>query len=147
MRAVCCRVNHASVSVDNKIVGEIGPGLLVYIGVMVGDTQRDAQWIARKLPTLRLFNDQHDKMNNSTLDIAGSLLLIPNFTLAARAQKGNRPSYTDAALPDTAQPLFETVAQLCTDQLTTATGLFAAHMHINCQCDGPVTIILDSPKT
>src|SRR5688572_22715730 len=113
MRAIACRVDHASVTVDEQLVGRTGPGLLVYVGIMSGDTEADAQWLSDKLIALRLFNDEAGKMNHSVRDVSGGLLLIPNFTLAGRTRKGTRPSYSDAAAPDMAKPLFERLAAAC----------------------------------
>src|SRR5688572_11473945 len=107
MRAVLCRVDHASVTVDHQIVGQIAHGLLACIGIMCGDTDADVQWLADKLTTIRVFNDDAGKMNLSLRDVRGGLLLIPNFTLAGRTKKGTRPSYSDAAAPDVAKPLFD----------------------------------------
>ena len=147
MRCVLCRVNSASVEVDAQTVGSIGIGLLVYVGVLDGDTQRDVQWTAEKLCTLRLFNDPAGKINCSLRDVGGSLLLIPNFTLAGDSRKGTRPSFTDAALPEYAEELFNALVNACAETDLTHTGRFGAHMKIDAQFDGPVTVIIDSPES
>lgn len=146
MRAVVCRVAEAAVSVEGRERGRIGPGLLVYVGIVAGDGEEEAQWMARKLPALRLFNDAAGRMNLSLTDIGGGLLLIPNFTLAGRTRKGTRPSYTDAADPTDAQPLFQKLAHLTAEHVPTATGVFGATMHIHAHFEGPVTVVVDSPE-
>ena len=113
MRAVVCRVESASVEVEGRTVGRIDRGLLAYIGVYRGDGSEQARWMADKLLALRLFPDEAGRMNRSVRDVAGSILLIPNFTLAARTRKGTRPSFTDAADPADAQPLFDHLARRC----------------------------------
>lgn len=145
MRAVVCRVEAASVAVDGEVVGEVGRGLLAYLGVLQGDEARDADWLAEKLTAIRLFPDEAGKMNRSVVDLGGGLLLIPNFTLAGRTRKGTRPSFTDAAAPDQAQALFQRVADRCGQHVPTATGRFGAHMLIDARFDGPVTVLIDSP--
>lgn len=144
MRAVVCRVDHATVTVDDQIVGRVERGLLIYVGVLEGDAQADAEWIAEKLLSLRLFNDAAGKMNLSVRDVGGGLLLIPNFTLAGRTHKGTRPSYSDAAPPELARPLFNDVAAHCGLQAPVGTGVFGAHMLIDARFNGPVTVNLDS---
>jgi D-tyrosyl-tRNA(Tyr) deacylase len=144
MRAVVSRVNKAQVAVDGSVVGAIERGLLVYVGVITGDSDADATWLADKLIGLRVCADAEGRINASAADIHGGLLLIPNFTLAGRTRKGNRPSFTDAAAPDEARRLFEMVARRCAAKITTATGVFGAHMLIDAQADGPVTVLLDS---
>ncbi len=144
MRAVVCRVDHAAVEVDGPTVGRIGPGLLVYAGIMQGDAEQDLQWMARKLTALRLFNDEQGKMNLCVRDIGGSILLIPNFTLAGRTDKGTRPSYCDAQTPALAKPMFEALAAECGKVIPIATGIFGAHMLIDARFNGPVTVMIDS---
>jgi riboflavin synthase alpha subunit/D-tyrosyl-tRNA(Tyr) deacylase len=140
MRAVVCRVHRASVVADGAAAGRIERGLLVFLGVMRGDTDAQAQWIIDKLQQLRVFPDEHGKLNRSVRDVGGSILLIPNFTLAGDARRGTRPSFSDAAPPDIAMPLFQRVVDGC----AAAAGVFGAHMDIDAQCDGPITLILDS---
>ena len=147
MRAVLCRVNHASVIVDGQAVGSIGRGLLVYVGVVAGDGPGQVEWMARKIPALRVFPDERGRMNRSAADVEAGLLLIPNFTLAARMTKGTRPSFTDAADPPVARPLFDDLTRRCAEHVATAAGLFGAEMTIDAQFAGPVTLILETPGT
>ena len=145
MRAVVSRVSESRVRVDGDTVGQIGRGLLVYVGVIAGDTASDVAWMARKLTTLRIFDEaEPGKMNESVADVGGGLLLISNFTLSARTKKGTRPSFTDAAEPAEAERLFDRVAEACRAVVPTETGRFGASMRIENVADGPVTIWLDS---
>jgi D-aminoacyl-tRNA deacylase len=144
MRAVICRVDRASVCVEDQVVGRIDRGLLVYIGVITGDTADDAAWLVEKLLSIRLFSDDAGKMNLSVADVGGGLLLIPNFTLAGRTRKGTRPSFSDAAASQLAAALFQAVADACSARVPTATGVFGAHMLVDSACNGPVTVTLDS---
>lgn len=144
MKAVVCRVDRAAVNVDGQCVGAIDRGLLVYLGIMAGDTDADHAWMVRKLVNLRIFPDEQDRMNRSVRDIGGSMLLIPNFTLAARTQKGTRPSFTDAAAPADAGPKFKQIAEDIAGHVPCHTGVFAAHMIIEAVNNGPITICLDS---
>jgi len=144
MKAVVCRVHHAQVVVDQQIVGRCDHGLLVYVGVVEGDTEKDADWLADKLVALRVFGDEAGKMNRSVAEAGGGLLLVSNFTLAGRTKKGARPSFTDAAPPDVAQALFDRVVERCNRTVATQTGRFGAHMDIDARFDGPVTVIVDS---
>ena len=146
MRAVVCRVDQASVSVEGRVRGSIDHGLLVYLGVIEGDGEPDVQWMAQKLPAQRLFNDEAGRMNRSVADIEGGLLLIPNFTLAGRTRKGTRPSFTDAADPAIAEPLFDYLAARCGERIQTATGVFGATMQIDARFEGPVTVVVESPN-
>lgn len=147
MRAVIQRVTRASVDVAGERVGEIGLGFMALIGVMEGDTQEDAAYIAKKISGLRVFEDAEDKMNLSLKDVGGSVLLVSQFTLAGDARKGNRPSFSTAARPETAEPLFETLAALLRDaSLHVETGRFRTHMEVSLVNDGPVTILLDSKR-
>ncbi len=147
MRAVVQRVSEASVEVDGRVVGEVGEGLLVLVGVEEGDTGADADYIAEKTAGLRIFNDAADKMNLSVADVGGGVLLISQFTLHGDCRRGRRPSFTAAARPETAIPLYEEVARrLRAAGLSVATGEFGAHMHVALVNDGPVTILLDSKK-
>ncbi len=147
MRSVVSRVSRAAVVVGGEPVGEIGRGLLVYVGVVEGDGEADARWTAEKLFALRIFPDEAGRMNRSVADVEGGLLLIPNFTLAGRTRKGSRPSFTDAADPAVAEPLFDRVAALCAERVTTATGVFGGDMRITSTADGPVTLVLESPAS
>ena len=145
MRAVVCRVENASVVVGGRTVGRIDRGLLAYIGVYRGDGEPQARWLADKLLALRLFGDDAGRMNRSVRDVGGSILLIPNFTLAGRTRKGTRPSFTDAADPDAAEPLFDQLVQRCGREIAAAAGVFGAHMLIDARFDGPVTVLVDTP--
>lgn len=148
MKAVVCRVDAASVEVDAHVAGRIERGLLVYLGVMQGDTEAQAKWMAQKLATLRLFNDEAGKINLSVKDVGGGVLLIPNFTLAGETSRGTRPSFSTAAPPEVARTLFDLVRDQLTHHLAAtghlATGVFGAHMLINANFNGPVTVIVDS---
>lgn len=144
MRAVIQRVRSASVETNGQVAGQIGPGLLVYVGVSVADTGSLAPKLADKLAHLRIFEDQAGKMNRSVQDIGGGLLVVPNFTLQADARKGRRPAFVDAARPDQAQPIFERLlAELESLGCTVGCGVFGADMTITSIADGPVNIVLD----
>lgn len=149
MRTVIQRVRHASVTVEGRVTGQIGPGLLVLAGFAPTDTPAALDWMARKLVQLRIFSDDEGKMNRSVQDVSGQVLVVSQFTLLADARKGNRPSYTGAAPPPVAAPLYEQfVRQL--EQLLgqpVATGEFGADMQVELLNDGPVTIVLDSPES
>lgn len=146
MRAVIQRVSNAKVDVDKETVGQIEKGLLVYLSVGKDDSDRDAKFFAEKIPNLRIFPDEQDKMNLSVIDIGGSILLISNFTLHGNCQKGRRPGFDAAAEPQLAEKLYEKAISLIKQQgVTIQTGIFAAHMHITSTNDGPVTFILESP--
>ncbi len=131
--------------VGGQTVGQIEKGLLVYLGVGVNDTEEDAKFIAEKIPALRIFADQQDKMNLSVSDAGGAILLISNFTLYGDCQKGRRPRFDDAARPELAQKLYELVVELIKKQgINVQTGIFAAKMLVDSVNDGPVTFILNS---
>ena len=145
MKIVIQRVKRASVTADGVPAGKCGHGLLLLVGVVPTDTARDAELLAAKISKMRIFTDDADKMNLSVLDIGGSALAVSNFTLAADISHGNRPSFTGAAKPEAANPLYE---HFC-DALRAAgvpveTGVFGADMQIETVCDGPVTIVADS---
>lgn len=146
MRAVIQRVSQASCTVDRETTGEIGPGLVVLLGIEEADGVEDLRWLAQKIASLRVFGDENGLMNKSLRDIQGDILLISQFTLFAQTKKGNRPSFLRAAKPDKAIPLYEGMI----DELTThlgreiATGRFGADMKISLVNDGPVTIIMDT---
>jgi D-tyrosyl-tRNA(Tyr) deacylase len=147
MRMVCQRVLEAKVTVNDRPVGSIGRGLLVYLGVGKGDTVNDAQFMADKLVNLRIFADQAGKMNLSVRDVAGAILLISNFTLHGDCRKGRRPGFDAAAEPALAEQLYEKVAELISEQgVTIEKGLFGQYMHVTSINDGPVTFLLDSAK-
>ena len=144
MRSVAQRVRSASVRVDDRIVGEIGPGLLVLLGVAEGDGEPNARWMARKLANLRIFADDQGRMNRSVVDTGGSILLVSQFTLCADTRQGNRPSFVNAAQPEVAEPLVTLTADLLREQgLDVATGEFGASMLVTLENDGPVTIVLE----
>ena len=145
MKALLQRVSHASVSVDGVEVGRIGKGLVVFMGVADGDTEKDAQYLAQKIANLRIFADAEGKFNLSALDINGELLLVSQFTLLADTRKGRRPSFVEAAPPAQAEELFSYfVEQMRATGLKVATGRFQEYMQVEIHNDGPVTIMLDS---
>ncbi len=145
MRLLIQRVSSAKVTVDLQVVGSIGPGLLVFIGIGQGDTEADADKMAHKLVSLRLFSDAAGKMNLSLLDIHGDLLIVSQFTLYAETSKGNRPSYSLAAKPELARELYESFVSKCRAKgVKVETGVFQAHMVVDIVNDGPVTISCQS---
>lgn len=145
MRALIQRVKEASVSVDNRQIGEVGPGLLVLICAMSGDTEAEADRLAAKIAKLRIFKDDAEKMNRSVTDIDGGVLVVSQFTLAADTSRGNRPGFSTAAGPDEGNRLYLYFAdQLRTLGLTVATGEFGADMQVRLTNDGPVTIWMDT---
>ena len=147
MRAVVQRVTESSVSVDDKITGQIGKGLMVLIGVEEGDTEKDADYIARKVAALRVFDDEDGVMNLSVQDIGGEILAVSQFTLLGDVRKGNRPSYFQAAGPEEADALYRKVIELLTDKgIHVEEGVFQAEMMVRISNDGPVTILLESHK-
>ncbi|RSK45694.1 D-aminoacyl-tRNA deacylase [Hymenobacter perfusus] len=148
MRIVLQRVRQASVTVEGRLTGQIGPGLLVLAGFAPDDNAVRLDWMARKLVQMRIFSDEEGKMNRSVQDIGGEVLVVSQFTLLADARKGNRPSYTGAAPPPVAIPLYEQFVQLVSNLLgrAVATGEFGADMQVELLNDGPVTIVLDSPE-
>ncbi|MEW5948627.1 MAG: D-aminoacyl-tRNA deacylase [Thermodesulfobacteriota bacterium] len=147
MRAVLQRVKEACVTVDGKKAGEIGPGLLIFLGVEKDDTPSDAAYMASKIVSLRIFADGSDKFNLSLLDVGGECLIVSQFTLLGDCRKGKRPSFEQAAPPGLARQLYELfvieVRRLC---VPVATGEFQARMEVSLINDGPVTILLDSKK-
>lgn len=145
MRAVIQRVQKASVSVDGELISEIGPGLLTLLGVKNGDGEKEVEWMMRKIVGMRIFEDEAGKMNRSLIDMAGSHLIVSQFTLCADASKGNRPSFIDAARPEVARPLYERALEISRSLgAPTFGGRFQAHMKIDLVNDGPVTIFLES---
>ncbi len=146
MRAVVQRVREASVSVDDQVIGAIGVGLVIFIGVTHDDSDEDAQFLAQKIATLRIFEDAAGKFNHSALDIGASALVVSQFTLYADSRRGRRPDFIAAARPEVAEPLIQRFVALLREQgLTVETGQFQAKMLVEIHNDGPVTIILDSP--
>ena len=147
VKALLQRVSLASVSVAGEEVGRIGPGLVVFLGVSEGDTEKDAQYLMQKIINLRVFPDNEQKFNLSALDIRGELLLVSQFTLLADTRKGRRPSFEGAARPDKAEALFNYTVMLAGESgLRMATGRFQQHMQVEILNDGPVTIMLDSKE-
>jgi len=146
VRTVIQRVNRASVTIKNRIRSEIGPGLLVLIGIEESDNDVDIEWLCNKIVQLRIFNDSNEVMNRSVRDTGGDILTISQFTLHAKTRKGNRPSYIRAAPPEIAIPLYNSfvvrLSQLLGKQV--GTGEFGAMMQIELINDGPVTIIIDT---
>jgi D-aminoacyl-tRNA deacylase len=145
MKALIQRVTRASVSVESKVVGKIGRGLVVFIGVENGDSTEDIQYLTRKIVELRIFDDADGKFNLSALDVKVELLLVSQFTLLATTRKGRRPGFTDAAAPEIAETLFnQFVEQVRARGLKVETGRFQTHMLVEINNDGPVTIFIDS---
>lgn len=144
MRALIQRVSSASVTVDGTVTGAIGPGLLVLVCAMQGDTETESAWLAQKIAKLRIFRDDEGRMNRSVLDTAGAALVVSQFTLAAET-KGNRPGFSTAAAPEDGKRLYEHFsAQLAGQGLEVANGVFGAEMKVELTNDGPVTIWLDT---
>lgn len=144
MKAVVQRVTRAEVRVDGAVVGRVGPGMLVLLGVMRGDGEREARALAGKLALFRCFRDDDDKMNRSALDCGAGVLVVSQFTLAADGRKGRRPSFDRAAPPAEAEPLYELfVLKLRGHGLVVATGRFGARMEVELVNDGPVTFVLE----
>jgi D-tyrosyl-tRNA(Tyr) deacylase len=140
-------VSEASVRVEGELTGQIGPGLVVLLGVQVGDSEADAEALADKVVNLRIFPDEAGQMNRSVLDSGGSLLVVSQFTLLGDARKGRRPSFIDAARPEEADRLYlHFVERLRVSKLPVATGVFRATMDVALVNQGPVTILLDSRK-
>jgi len=148
MRAVVQRVTRAQVSVGEEVVGKIGPGLLVLLGVAKSDTQADADYLATKILGLRIFDDENGKMNLSLAETRGSVLAVSQFTLYGDARKGRRPSFDEAAPPHLANELYQHfVGKIREAGFTCQTGRFQAMMTVELVNDGPVTILVDSPRT
>ena len=146
MRAVVQRTTGASVTVEGAIVGEIGRGLVVFLGVEEGDTTQDLLYICDKVIGLRVFDDENEIPNRSVQDIGGSILLVSQFTLCADARKGKRPSYIKAARPEQAIPLYEAAIARIGQSVPVQCGVFQANMQVRLVNDGPHTILLDSKK-
>ena len=145
MKAVLQRVTEARVEVDGAITGECGEGLMILLGVAKGDTEIDADLLARKICNLRIFTDENDKMNLSVKDIDGEALVISQFTLMANYRHGNRPDYMESAPPDEANRLYEYFKSLMSKELRhVGSGVFGAHMKVSLTNNGPVTIVMDS---
>jgi len=148
VRAVVQRVSEASVSVGGQVSGSVGPGLCVLVGVGQGDSEEDARWMADKVVSLRIFEDEQGKMNRSVLEVRGGLLAISQFTLFGEARKGTRPGFVDAARPEIAQPLYARFCELARERgVQVAEGVFRATMQVRIVNEGPVTLLLDSRKS
>ncbi len=147
MRAVIQRVLQAEVKANDRQVGKIDKGLLVYLSIGKEDTIKDAEFMADKLVNLRIFADEAGKMNRSVLDVGGRILLVSNFTLHGDCRKGRRPGFDAAAEPALAQQLYEKVIELIAEQdVTVEKGTFGEYMHVSSINDGPVTFLLDSSR-
>lgn len=148
MRVIVQRTSQAEVRIDGEVVGKIGNGFMLLVGVTYGDTEADADWLAKKTAQMRVFEDAEGKMNLGLQDVGGEVLSISQFTLYADCRKGNRPSFINAARPETAEPLYEYFNKQLSEQygLHVETGRFGADMKVDFVNDGPVTIILDSAE-
>jgi len=146
MRALIQRVIQAKVTVDGRPIAEIGQGLVILLGVGHADGEQQAKFLAEKIATLRIFEDAQGKTNLSILDVGGAAIVVSQFTLYADTRKGRRPSFTEAALPEVAAPLVDKFAELLRQQgVPTQMGEFGAHMLVEIENDGPVTIWLEKP--
>ncbi len=144
MRALLQRVSRASVTIEDKVISQIGKGLVILLGVGHGDGDAQASFLAEKIANLRVFEDEQGKTNLSILDVSGEAIVVSQFTLYADTHKGRRPSFIDAALPDVAAPLVDRFVELLRSHgVPTQTGLFGAHMQVEIHNDGPVTIWLE----
>lgn len=146
MRVLVQRVREASVTVDGRVTGAIGAGLLLLVGIEAPDSRADSEWLVKKISQLRIFNDDDGVMNRSLLDCGGEVLAVSQFTLFATTKKGNRPGYSRAARPEQSSPMFDEFVQLLGATLgkPVPTGVFGADMQVALVNDGPVTIWLDS---
>jgi len=144
--AVVQRVNNSWVEVDGKVVGKIGKGINILLGVEKGDTQEDIKKLLNKIPFLRIFEDENGKMNLSLLDVKGEALVISQFTLAGNVKKGRRPSFENAEKPEKAKELYEIFVKELSQYVPVQTGIFAAHMKVFIENDGPVTFIINSKE-
>jgi D-tyrosyl-tRNA(Tyr) deacylase len=146
LKIVLQRVSSASVTIENKIVADIKKGLLILIGVEAADLQEDIDWLVGKITKIRIFEDENQVMNLSVKDIDGDIITVSQFTLHAATKKGNRPSYSKAAKPDVAIPMYENFVQQLEKELgkKIQTGVFGADMKVSLINDGPVTILIDS---
>jgi D-tyrosyl-tRNA(Tyr) deacylase len=148
MRAVVQRVNEAAVKLQGGYCSQIDKGLLILAGFEAGDTQNDVEWMSRKIAALRIFSDENGLMNLSVKDIGGDILIVSQFTLYASYQKGNRPSFIQAARPEVAIPIYEMFVEKLSKEIgkKVKTGVFGAAMKVELINDGPVTIVMDSKK-
>ncbi len=144
MRVVIQRVREARVTVDGEVVGQIGPGLLLLVGIGRGDTEEALRWVAEKIINLRIFEDEDGRMNRSLQEVGGEILAVSQFTLYGDVRKGRRPNFTGAAPPEEAEPLFNRFVQLLRESgAKVETGRFRAHMLVELVNDGPVTLLLE----
>jgi D-tyrosyl-tRNA(Tyr) deacylase len=145
MRVVLQRVKHGAVSVEGRVIAEIGRGLVILVGIGPGDGEEQARALVEKIAHLRIFEDEQGKMNLSALDVGGEALVVSQFTLYADTRRGRRPSFTEAATPEIARPLVDHFAALLSAQgMPTQTGEFGAHMLVEITNDGPVTIWMEA---
>lgn len=146
MRAVIQKVSHASITIDQDLAKKMGPGLVILLGIEESDGQSDIEWLSGKISRLRIFDDEQGIMNLSIQDVNGDIMIVSQFTLHASTKKGNRPSYIKAASPETAIPLYNTFIGQMQQELgkPVLTGEFGAHMQVNLNNDGPVTISIDT---
>lgn len=148
MRVVLQRVKNGSVTVEGKVTGAIDKGYVLLVGIKDGDTKEDVEYVANKIAGLRLFEDEEGKMNDSIQEVGGDILSISQFTLYGDTRKGRRPSFTDAARPDVAEPLWEYFNEVLREKhrLTVEVGVFGAMMDVQLTNDGPVTLIVESKE-
>ncbi len=146
MKAVIQRVTHSKVTVDDATVGSIDNGMLVLLGVGKNDSENDVDYLVNKIVHLRIFEDDNDKMNLSLKDVGGSILVVSQFTIMGECRKGLRPSFSNAANPELANTLYEYFINEARKQVDVQTGQFQAHMMVELCNDGPVTLIIESPK-
>lgn len=148
MRIVLQRVSEASVTIEGVVRGQIGAGFMLLVGISEGDSQEDIEWLVRKIVGMRVFSDEDGRMNRSLQEVKGEILLVSQFTLHASTKKGNRPSYTRAASPEIAVPLYEATIESFESMLghKIQCGEFGADMKVSLINDGPVTIVLDSHR-
>jgi D-tyrosyl-tRNA(Tyr) deacylase len=145
MKVVLQRVTEASVTVDGKVVGQVGKGFMILVGVTHEDTETDARYLADKIAGLRVFEDENEKMNLSILEVGGSVLSISQFTLYADTRKGRRPAFVEAARPEVANPIYEKFNGFLRETgIVVETGIFGANMAVSLVNDGPVTIVIES---
>ncbi|MCF8056510.1 MAG: D-tyrosyl-tRNA(Tyr) deacylase [Desulfocapsa sp.] len=148
MRAVIQRVSRASVTVDSEITGQIGTGVLIFLGIHKDDDEKEIKWMVKKIINLRIFEDDDGKMNRSLIDTNGAMLVVSQFTLYGDCRKGRRPGYSGAAPPETANTLYQQFIEAVRQKnISVASGRFQAHMDVELINDGPVTLLLDSSKT
>lgn len=146
MRALVQRVRETDLFVNGELISHIGKGVLVFLGLGKDDTDKDIQYFLKKIPQLRIFEDENGKMNLNVLQAGGEILLVSQFTLFADTSHGNRPSFIDAMEYSAAQPVFQDMVKQMNRIVTTKSGIFGADMKIDAKLDGPVTIMMDSRK-